>query len=246
MAENGLTICTAAALEIGAIAAGETLQAADANWVLGKANRILNNWNAERDAVYDSSLVPFTIVPALNPSTIGPSGATFTVAQRPVAIEGANVILTNLNPAVREPLNLRDETWWRLQSVQTITSTFPTDLYYSPAWPNGEIFLWPVPTVAYGLELQLRTVLSAFTLNGAVSLPPGYLDAIVLTLAEEIAPGFGASPSPQTVSAAAKARARVFANNRTPTRLDTADFGMPSSTRADFNYKTGLFFPSSR
>jgi hypothetical protein len=242
MADNGLSICTAAAIELGAVAAGEPLSAADAAWILAKANRLLNNWNAEREAVYNSTLVPFTIVPSLNPSTIGPTGATFTVTQRPVSIDGAVVVLTNVTPNVSQEITIRDEDWWRAQSVKAITSTFPTDLFYSPSWPNGDIYLWPVPTVAYELQLQLRTVLASFTLTGAVSLPPGYLDAFILTLAEEIGPGFGLAASPQTVASAAKARARVFANNHEPQRIMTQDAGMPSASRPDFNYKTGLFF----
>lgn len=236
-------IVTDALVELGIYAPIDTPNAADTDLVLNKLNRLLDNWNAERCAVYNVGFAVYTLVPHLQPHTIGPSGATYTVAQRPVAIDGANIVLDNVNPAVRSPLNLRDDQWWLGNLVRDITTTLPTDLYYSPGWPNGAIYLWPVPTVAYGLELETRVLLSNVILTDNVSLPPGYRDALTLSVAEECITtyGRGADPGmPALAQKAAQARARIFANNDILPRLWTKDSGMPSKPKPAFNYRSGL------
>jgi hypothetical protein len=228
--------------ELGVLAAGESLQAQDAEYGLGKLNRLLDNWNAERAAVYAQQFVTYTITPLLQPHTIGPTGATFTVTQRPQKIDGANIILDTSTPDVRTPLEIRGDDWWRDLPVPEVTGSVPTDLYYSPDWPNGSIYLWPEPTVAYGLELETRILLAALTLASTFSLPPGYQDAITLTLAESLVPAYPSAASilPVVEKMATRARGRVFGNNDVTPRLATVDAGMPGGgSGSSFNYKTG-------
>lgn len=237
---TGLSVCTDAALELGYLDPIETLNDDDANFLLGKLNRLLDRWNAKKAAVYAEVFTPYVITPSLSPHTIGPSGATWTATQRPVSIEGANLIDTTVTPNVRLHLNAdRDEQWWLAQSVQGITSTYPTDLYYKPSWPNGAVYLWPVPTVAYSVELMTRTVLAALTLASSFSMPPAYADAVTLTLAEDAAAGLGCQVPGTVVERAKEARADVFANNTTVPKLTTRDAGMPGGRRSRGSYLTG-------
>lgn len=233
--------------DINVLAVGESLSAAMEQDGLRKLTRLLNSWNAIREAVYADRLTTYTLVPSLQPHTIGPAASTptYTVIQRPVSIDGANLVLNDVSPAVHRPLNLRDSEWWRLLVVPTLSTSIPTDLYYNAEWPLGKIYLWPVPTTAYGLEIQTRIVLDDLLLTDTLSMPPGYRDAITLTLGERLAPVYPpANPQPE---AAREARARIFANNDVVPRLQTADFGMPhaSSTtpRATFNYRSGVDGP---
>lgn len=231
-----------ALVELGVYSIAENPSAADLQVALGKLNRLLDNWNAERAAVYADTFVSYTLVPNLQPHTIGPAAETptWTATQRPVAIAGASVVLDNVTPAVYTPITLRDAQWWHDQTVPGVTSEFPTDLYYEPGWPLGSLYFWPVPTVAYGLELQLRIVLAELDLADTFSLPPGYKDAITLTVAEQCARPFGKPVQPDLRMDAARARARIFGNNDTTPRLATQDAGMPSKGRPYFNYRTGL------
>lgn len=226
--------------DLGIIAAGEVLSATDAANGLKKLTRLLDNWNAERRAVYATRLTSYTIVPSTQPSTIGPTGATFTATQRPVSIDGANLVLNDVTPSIRMPINIRDDDWYRALTVPGLTSTVPTDLYYSAEWPLGQIYLWPVPTVAYGLELQMRIVLADLALDDDVSLPPGYLDAVTLTLGEMLAPSYGLAVDP---SKAAAARGRIMSNNDDTPLLVTQDSGMPSNRSGSviptYYYRTG-------
>ena len=239
MAYTIRNLCADALTEIGVLAAGETLGPEDADFLLGKLTRLLDRWNAERPAVYADAISSFTLTPSLQPHTIGPSGATFTVTQRPVEIVHANIVQTD----IRVPLTIRDADWWLNLRAPTVTSTIPLDLWYNADWPNGSIYLWPVPSAAYILELLIRVILATPTLDTVYSYPPGYKDALILTLAEDAAPAFGRVASPQTILSASKARARIFQNNDTAPRLQSIDAGMPTGRgpRASFNYKTGTY-----
>ena len=227
------------------LAPGDAIRPADRDNALRKLARLFDNWNAELAAVYANSLVTFTLVPALQPHTIGPSASspTFTVTtNRPVTIDGANLVLTNVTPNVYRPMVLVDTEQFRSLTVQTLSTDIPLWLYYNAEWPLGEIFLWPIPTTAYGLQLQYRITLVEIGIDDTLTLPPGYRDAVTLTLGEMLAPSYPtAIPQPE---AAARARARIFANNDVTPRLTTADPGMPKSgsdIRTTFNYRTGMY-----
>jgi len=240
------TLVTDAYREIQVFGVGQTPDADTSDWAVRKLQRLLNLWNADSQTVWALTFLEETIVPNLNPSTIGPSGATFTVAQRPVKLYGANVILNNVSPVIRTPLTLRDWQWWQLQSVQAVTTTFPTDLYYSPDWPNGSIYLWPLPTIAYGLELVVANVLSdTLTISDTLDVPPGWQEALTLTLAEGLAGAYGAAIPPKLDWDARQARAIIFGDNDRVPLFATRDSGMTAHARSrpSFNYRTGLTVP---
>jgi len=238
------TLITETFRDLGVTSVGEVLTPEMADDGLSKLTRLFDDWNAEMAAVYANRLITYTLVPSLQPHTIGPtaSSPTFTVTSRPVSIDGANLVLNDVSPAVHRPINIRDAEWWRLLVIPTLSTSIPTDLYYNAEWPLGELFLWPVPTTAYGLELQYRIVLDEVDLDDTLTLPPGYRNAITLTLGEYLAPSY--SPAEPQPLAAARARARVWANNDVTPRLITADAGMPRSgddKRTTFNYRTGMY-----
>lgn len=238
MALTWLTIVTDALRELRVLNASDPASGEDADFALSKAKRLLDNWNAERRAVYANVFSSFTLTPSLSPHLIGPTG-TWVVAQRPVSIEGASLVLTNIG----QPITRREASWWRDQALKTLTSALPTDLYYEPAWPNGKLWFWPIPTTAYPVELEIRQLLAsaALKLTDDFSLPPGYQDAITLTLAEDLAGPFKAEVGQVTVTKAREARERIFDTNDETPRLVTHDAGMPGGSGSSwFDYRTGL------
>lgn len=236
-------LCVDAAQEIQAISPGEPLNASDAAILLALLRRLLNAWNANRLAVYATAFPQYTLVPNLSPTTIGPSGATWTATIRPVSLDGANLVLTPSVPNVNTLIRVRDAQWWLGQSTPTLTSTYPTDVYYQPDWPNGKLFFWPVPTFAYDVQLMVRVLLDeSVDLNDEFSLPPGYQNAITLTLAEMAVRSFGHPYDGTLAQDATRARAVIFDNNTTPITLTTRDYGMTpgqGGSRADFNWLNG-------
>lgn len=223
-----LDVIRDALVELGTVAAVDTVSPEDSELGLNRFNALLDEWNTDRQTVYRTTFERFTITANLQPHTIGPSGATWTVSQRPESIESANLVLNTSTPPVLMPITLRDAEWWAAQTVPGISTSIPTDLYYDPAWGNGNVYLWPVPTVAYEIELWLRLVLdSDLALTDTFTMPPGYRKALTLTLAEDLAAPMRAQAAPSTVEAARQARARIFANNTTIPSLRTQDAGMP-------------------
>lgn len=244
MAETGQSIVDEAAQEITASA--QTLAPTIASLFLARLNRIIDDWNAEREKVYGTDFLTFTFVPGLNPHTIGPTG-TWTVAQRPVVLEGATVVLTpGVNQVNAPGIHLHDQAsgfplWNQSIAMPNIETSYPTDGYYDATWPNGSLYLWPVPGTAYECQIQVRSVLGAFDFTTVLSLPPGYRSALVLTLAESCAPMMGATIAPATQKAAVEARARIGANNTGAGPIATQDAGMPRQrgTRSNWNWLVG-------
>lgn len=223
-------------LEIGVVDPLEAVTAELQALGLDKVNRIINDWNADHGATYVEEFASHTLTPSLNPHTIGTSSATFSVTQRPVSIEFANIVISG----VRYPVAIHDAAWYANLPDRTVTTAIPTDLYYATGWPNGSLYLYPVPSTAYALELWTRAVLSALTAAGNVALPPGYENALVLTLAESLTSPLTVPVPPLLAQQARDARGRVWANNITVPRLHTRDSGMPSSgSGGGFNWRTG-------
>lgn len=237
-------IVTDALTEIGVLAPGEVASAADAAIGLRRLNQILDMCAARKLYAYTQLFSSHTLTPNLNPHLIGPTGSTtLVVTQRPVRIESASLILNNVSPNVDVPINIRDKDWYAQQSVKPLTSSVPTDLYYQPDFADGKIYLWPVPTTAYGLRLETWGLLSQFAaITEAFSMPPGYRNALMLTLAEALCNPFGAKPTELLVRQAHAGRMAIQGNNNKSPRNQTADFGMPGARRGSgsgFNYYSG-------
>lgn len=248
MADSVQDIAIDALREITVLGATDTTpQAADLNLCLRTLNRIVDAWAARKVYVYTVSFTAYTLTPNHEPHLIGPglTAPDFAATQRPVRLEGADLILNNVTPNVDLPLHIRDDDWWLNQRVKALGTNVPTDLYYSPDWPNGSLWLWPVPTFAYGLRLEAWSLIPQFAaLTDPFTLPPGYREAVVLTLAEALCRPFGKKQQevPDLKADAARARAVIQTNNATAPRIASADYGTRGSTsggRPTFNYYTG-------
>ncbi len=234
-AVSGSRIVTNALIEAGWLAQGETPNAADANFVLGKLNRILDQWSARKIFAFAEQFAVYNLVPNLAPHTIGPTGV-FVVPVRPVRILGATLRLNSVAPAVDCPIHIRDADWWNNQRVKSLATAIPTDLYYEADLPNGSLYFWPVPNVAYQVVLRTWQVVSTFaTLATSYNLPPGYEEALTMSLAASLI-----GPNSQGLLLQAKeAIAAIQGNNSKSPRISTADFGMSEKRRGIFNYFTG-------
>ena len=210
---TGSTLSYAVLRELDVISGVDIPDAADVSYVLGLINRVLDDWSAEFGPAYVNTLSSFTVTPSLQPHTIGPSGATWTLAQRPVSIEAANLVVGT----TRTPLDLWDESDWMRLVDPTTTSTDASVLNYRPTHPNGSVYLYPVPTAANTIELLSRGILAQLTLTGTAVLPPGYQSALVLTASEQAASHFHAAFTGGRE--AAKARGRIAAANAKTPRL---------------------------
>lgn len=227
--------------EIRIARAGDVLSPEDQADALLILNELLDLWNTQGRALYNDVFQEYTLTPNLNPQTIGPTGQTFTASPRPTEILNANLVMTGTDPVIRLPFTIHtDSAWWMHIRAQTIQISIPRDLYYSPGWPNGSIYFWPVPNLAYGFEADLRIQLASLAATDTFDLPQGYQAALRLSLAEACAEAWGQPVSPSLQRRAAMARAAVFATNSViPNAI--ADGGLPvGARRGGFNYLDGL------
>lgn len=223
-------ILTDALIELRVARAGDVINPDDADVALRIFNRLLDAWNADDRAVYNDTFTDYTLTPSLNPHTIGPGG-TFNVTVRPSSLEAAALNLGG-SPNVFTPITVRDYVWYAGRSVPALTMAVVTDVYYAPDWPLGKLYFFGVPTTAYGVRLWARGILANITdPTIAFSLPPGYQDALTLTLAEWAANAFGQSAG-AIASRASEARALIFGQNDETPRISTTDSGMPSEGSA--------------
>lgn len=210
---------------------------------LARLNAILDQWNADQEATYTVTYPTFTTTSGLSPHTIGlaANSPTWTVTtNRPVAIMAANRWQGSGTTLVRIPITIHlDQQWWVAQSTPNIQSGIPTDLYYSPTWPNGSVYLWPVPNDAFTVELQVRLVLAQLSLSDTFTMPPGYLRALMLTLAEDLTTPLTQPLAPSLVKKAADARALIFGVNTAPVRIRTNPIGSQTSWGFNWRSRTG-------
>jgi hypothetical protein len=250
MADTWLDVITDALVELGVYEPGDPISAGHAQFVGRKLNIMLDRWSARKSYVYAVTFPTFTLTPGHAPHLIGPglTAPDLAVLERPVRLEGANLILNTSTPNVDTPIGIRDEAWWNNQRVKSLSSDVPTDVYYAPSWPNGTLNFWPVPDFAYGLRLEVWSLITGIPLDGdgnpnftaTFSMPPAYQEAVTLTLSESIAGAMAKEISSDLARRAMRARSDMQSNNAKSPRTSSADWGTRGRPRGDFNYYSGM------
>lgn len=184
-----------AARDLGCLRAGQTLSTDLLSDIRVAANNMLDSWLLEDLLVLFYPAQIFTLTAGLQAYQIGTGQAAPNFnTTRPNDIELANIILNNVNPVLRVPLDIINKEQWAAIAVQGIPSALPLKLYYDKGWNQsqyGTINIWPGPLQNYQIELYNsdQSVLAAFPDNTTTFLyPPGYAKLIQKNLAVEIAP----------------------------------------------------------
>ena len=209
-------IVTDALREIGVLAAGEVATADEANNGLVVLNRMLDTWAAERLMIYTVTRTTWAIVASDGQYSVG-SGGDVNVA-RPVH---ANDITVNYmdstpDPDAEYPLRPLTDAGYAALDPKGQTDTLPQLFYYNPTYPLGTLTLWPAPTstTLTGVLYAPAAVSQFAALDTAVSLPPGYEEALVKNLALRLAPSYGRPPDQMLVDYAREVKGIVKRANR--------------------------------
>lgn len=189
---------------IGVLATGEHPDANQAADALESLNSMIDSWRNESFTVFALRTEQLAITGAAS-YTIGPTGTLNTV--RPVRIDSAFW----REGTTDYPLRQAQSVPWSRIADKTTTGT-PDLLYYEPAVPLGVIYLHPIPT-AGTLHLVTLTPISEFALSDAVTLPPGYREAIAYQLAMRLAPEYGVSVPVEVAAMGKSAKADIRRTN---------------------------------
>jgi hypothetical protein len=217
---TALSIISRSAELIGYKDPDETLNGNDSANFLGVLNDLVDAWNVER--LYIVTVAETTASVSASPATIG-AGQTINVT-RPVRLEPG--CFTRVG-GVDYPLHIMTRAQYNAIPLKSTTSDIPEAVYYDAGLATGNLYLYPAPSGAVSLHLQMATQLSAFAdLATDYSFAPGYKRALEYSLAEELAPG-RRPLDPQIARIAANARRSIRRVNLEIPDMDTSSYLTP-------------------
>jgi hypothetical protein len=184
-------LLTRALRTIGFVGEDQPLTDPVANDALLILQDLIDAWNSDRRAIFTNDRDVFPLTANTKTYTIGPTGVF--VHNRPEWIDNAALIRLSDPLAFEYPVEVFEDREWQDIRIKDLASTLVTGLYYNPVFPNGEIDVYPVPTVG-GLQLVLYTptlLSEPIDLDTLISMPPGYRRAFRTNLAVELHPEFG-------------------------------------------------------
>ena len=197
MSETAQTLIKSALRQIGAYAAGENPTMDELNDALEALKFMLRHWAAKNIRIYFVTTENFPLTGATY-YTIG-SGGTFNTS-RPTSIRGGYVRDSNSFDHV---LSIIDEKKYRELSLKELSATSEY-LWYSPEYPLGKIYLWPLAGSTLFLH-SLKPLSEPSLITSTIAFPPEYDEAIKYGLALRLAPEYGREPSPLLVNLATSA-----------------------------------------
>jgi hypothetical protein len=193
-----------------------TLTPSQTNDAIYTLNEILDSWNADGKMIFAQGINTFPIGNSQQVYTIGPGG-NFNVPTRPSYIEFASFQMTTSSPFVDIPIRILNVDEWNSIRIKNLATTVSFYLYMDANWPLANIYLWPEPSVGANLVLTYWNFLnSTIGINDTISMPPGYVRAVGLDLAINMAPMFGKAGSPtvaQLASTLSKIKSDIGFNN---------------------------------
>lgn len=163
---------------IGAIAAGETLEALELSDAFVSLNQMIASWNTEGASL-----------PGRQRSSTALSSGTnqYALSSRPIKIDAASAAISGIDC----PLEIVDAAGWESITEKAATAVILRKLFCDYRYPASNAYIWPTPRMTGTLELWTYEPLPAFaSTSETVNLPPGYEAAIRLNFALLIEPEY--------------------------------------------------------
>jgi hypothetical protein len=196
--------------EIGALAAGETPSADEANDCLRKLNQLLDSWSTEKLSVFIDVTEENALTSDQSLYEMGPDADDFDTV-RPISIRSAS--LKEPSADIEYPVEIIGIEEWRAIADKTQTGR-PTKLYVNAENPIAELNFYPVPDQAYELTTDSQKRIGRFTsLSTEVEFPEGYDRAIVKNLALDICNLFGKVANARLEADAIQSKATIKKSN---------------------------------
>lgn len=222
---------------IGVLAEGETPSAETSQDALAALNQMLDSWSTERLSVFNTVDQVFTWPASTLSRTLGPSGDF--VGARPVLLDDAT-FFRDPSTGVSYGIKFLNQQQYNAIAVKTVTATYPQVMWVNMDMPDITMKVYPVPLRDLEFHFVSAQVLTQpATLATDLVLPPGYLRAFKYNLACELAPEFGAEPSP-TVQRIAMTSKRNLKRINNPDDLMAMPYSLVT-TRQKYSIYQGNF-----
>lgn len=180
------TLINRAGRMLGLTAPNTALDTSIAADFLVALNAMLETWQNERLMSYDVREDSATLVSAQESYTVG-TGGSFNIP-RPTMIESLFCRSAGIDYPMVE---LTPEQFAQIGTKEASTSPYPTHYKYDGDYPLATITVWPSPSAANTLRLRSYRIVAAYAAGSdAISLPPGYEDAIACNLAISMLPEY--------------------------------------------------------
>lgn len=193
------SLITLALKDIGYLGPNETINPVDLGDAFATFKQMLGQWQVDGMMIYATEQI---VVPATGAQsyTLG-DGADIDVT-RPAEVTFA----FHREGDVDSPLEVLSA----VEHYQAITNKTqagsPQAVFYSPTYPNGTLYVWPLPSSG-AIHLTVRQSLPSFSsVTNDLSLPPEYQFAVRFGLAEVLSATFNTPLRPDIAQLAAKAR----------------------------------------
>lgn len=211
-------------------------------------NSMLDEYQSERLLVFAKARKTFPINANQGEYTIGTNGLADYNVPRPVQIDQAGFIFTNVTPQIEQPFRIIGVQEWAALTPKFLTSTVPFYLYYSPEVPLGKIHLFPVPSTSWGpnaLALYLWVSLQQVNnVNSVIDLAPGYQSFLEFNLALRLAMQFPTRAKPsQNLPAMAIATKRKIQIPNQPRLLSQCEISDGQSRHGQWSIFSGSYLP---
>ena len=210
---TALELITGSLRLIGAIETGESPEAPEASDALAILNQLLESLSLSTQGVFNSPTQTFNLIASQSTYTIGIGGNFNTVT--PVNILDAYVSSNGIS----FPVEIISQNKYDSIVNKTQQSTYPIYLLQQNTVPLGNIILWPVPSAASTLTINIAAQFAQIPLLATVitTWPAGAARMIRYLLAIDLAEEYG-SPITQTLQMkAAEAKADYMRANARPT-----------------------------
>lgn len=149
-------------------------------------NAMLESWQNDKLLSYDVREDSAALVVAQEAYTVG-SGGSFNIP-RPTMIESLFCRVSGIDYPMIE---LTPEKFAEIAAKEAATSNIPQYYKYDGSYTLATITVWPSPSAANTLRLRSYRIIAAYAAGSdAVSLPPGYEDAIASNLAIAMLPEY--------------------------------------------------------
>jgi len=180
---------------LGVLAEGETPSAATSQDALTALNQMIDSWNTERLAVFSTQDQIFTWPPGVISRTLGPTGNF--VGARPIALDDST-FFRDAATGISYGIKIINQQQYNGIAVKTVTSSYPQVMWVNMAYPDIEMYIYPVPLRSIEFHfVSVEELTQPVNLATTLAFPPGYLRCFRYNLACEMAPEFGVEPSPQ-------------------------------------------------